>query len=134
MGSGSAGANLPNQLNILLWFGVVGDLSDGQLVQRFLTARDGADQAAFTALVERHGPMVREHSSQSKAANPIERDESSPRDTTTRSGVWLSLQTAGICSSAPTGPSDGSPEMSRSLTLSCGPCAPSHRRWKSFIP
>ena len=37
---------------------MVGDLSDGQLVQRFLTARDGADQAAFTALVERHGPMV----------------------------------------------------------------------------
>ena len=58
MASGSAGADLLNQLNTLLRFGVVGDLSDGQLVQRFLTARDGADQAAFTALVERHGPMV----------------------------------------------------------------------------
>jgi RNA polymerase sigma factor (sigma-70 family) len=49
---------LSNQLTTLFRFGVVGDLSDGQLVQRFLTARDGADQAAFTALVERHGPMV----------------------------------------------------------------------------
>ena len=58
MASGSAGADLRNQLNTLFRFGVVGDLSDGQLVQRFLTARDGADQAAFTALVERHGPMV----------------------------------------------------------------------------
>ena len=58
MGNGSAGADLQNQLNILFRFGVVGDLSDGQLVQRFLTARDGADQAAFTALVERHGPVV----------------------------------------------------------------------------
>ena len=33
-------------------------LSDGQFVQRFLNARDGADWAAFTELVERHGPMV----------------------------------------------------------------------------
>jgi RNA polymerase sigma factor (sigma-70 family) len=58
MASGSAGAGLLGQLNTLFRFGVVGDLSDGQLVQRFLTARDGADQVAFTALVERHGPMV----------------------------------------------------------------------------
>jgi RNA polymerase sigma factor (sigma-70 family) len=58
MASGSAGADLLNQLNTLFRFGVAGDLSDEQLVQRFLTARDGADQAAFTALVERHGPMV----------------------------------------------------------------------------
>src|SRR4051794_40390932 len=58
MASGSAGAGLLGQLNTLFRFGVVGDLSDGQLVQRFLTARDGADQVAFTALMERHGPMV----------------------------------------------------------------------------
>ena len=58
MASRSVCHDLPNQLTTLLRFGVVGDLSDGQLVQRFLTARDGADQAAFTALVERHGPMV----------------------------------------------------------------------------
>jgi DNA-directed RNA polymerase specialized sigma24 family protein len=58
MASRSAGADLLNQVNTLFQFGVVGDLSDGQLVQRFLTARHGADQEAFTALVERHGPMV----------------------------------------------------------------------------
>ena len=58
MARGSAGAGLPGQLNTLFRFGVVGQLSDEVLVQRFLTARDGADQVAFTALVERHGPMV----------------------------------------------------------------------------
>ena len=47
-----------NQLGAILRFGVVGDLSDSQLLQRFLTGRDGAEQAAFSALVERHGPMV----------------------------------------------------------------------------
>jgi RNA polymerase sigma factor (sigma-70 family) len=58
MVSGSAHAEVPDPLQTLFRFGVVGDLSDGQLVQRFVAARDGADQAAFTALVERHGPMV----------------------------------------------------------------------------
>ncbi|MFI5458606.1 MAG: RNA polymerase sigma factor [Isosphaerales bacterium] len=58
MAGGSLGADVLNQLNTLFSFGVAGDLSDGQLFQRFLTARDGTDQAAFTALVERHGPMV----------------------------------------------------------------------------
>ncbi len=54
----SARAGVPNQLGTILRFGVVGDLSDGHLLQRFLTGCDGADQAAFSALVERHGPMV----------------------------------------------------------------------------
>ena len=31
------------------------ELSDGQLLQRFITRRD---ETAFTALVQRHGPMV----------------------------------------------------------------------------
>src|SRR5262249_6722787 len=57
MASGPAGVNLPTQLDTLFPFGVVGGLSDGELVQRFLTARDGADQGAFPALGERHGPM-----------------------------------------------------------------------------
>ena len=34
---------------------VLQDCSDGQLLERFL---DGGDEAAFAALVERHGPMV----------------------------------------------------------------------------
>ncbi len=58
MTGGSAGADLRIQLGTLSGVGVVGDLSDGQLIRRFLDARDGAEQAAFTALVERHGPMV----------------------------------------------------------------------------
>src|SRR5262249_39787038 len=58
MARGSAKAGVPKQLGTLFRFGVVGDLSDGQLLQRFLTGKDGADQAAFSALVERHGPMV----------------------------------------------------------------------------
>jgi RNA polymerase sigma factor (sigma-70 family) len=33
-------------------------LSDGQLLDRFLKKRDDADDAAFAALVRRHGPMV----------------------------------------------------------------------------
>jgi RNA polymerase sigma factor (sigma-70 family) len=43
------------QINRLFVEGTVSGLSDGQLLERFL---DGRDEAAFTALVERHGPMV----------------------------------------------------------------------------
>jgi RNA polymerase sigma factor (sigma-70 family) len=38
--------------------GVVGDLTDGQLLERFLAGRDESAEAGFAALVERHGPMV----------------------------------------------------------------------------
>src|SRR5215204_6137253 len=58
MASGAADADLANQLNTLAAVGVVGDLSDGQLLQRLATAGDAAAQAIFTVLVERHGPMV----------------------------------------------------------------------------
>jgi RNA polymerase sigma factor (sigma-70 family) len=60
MASGATGTrqDYQNQLEHLLRFGVVGDLSDGQLVQRFRSGRDSAGQAAIAALVERHGPMV----------------------------------------------------------------------------
>jgi RNA polymerase sigma factor (sigma-70 family) len=54
----SAKAGVLNQLATILRFGVVGDLSDSQLLERYLTGCDGAEQAAFAALVERHGPMV----------------------------------------------------------------------------
>jgi RNA polymerase sigma factor (sigma-70 family) len=53
-----AGADVRNQLNTLALVGVVGNLSDAQLLGRFLSTRDGTAQAAFTALVGRHGPMV----------------------------------------------------------------------------
>ena len=50
MASGSAGPELANQLSTLFRFGVDGEPSDGRLLQRFLAARNGADQAAFAAL------------------------------------------------------------------------------------
>jgi polysaccharide biosynthesis/export protein len=46
------------QLGTIFRFGVVGDLSDSQLLQSFRAGRNGSDQAAFSAIVERHGPMV----------------------------------------------------------------------------
>ena len=42
----------------LFGFGVVRNLSDDQLLDRFLNADQGQAEAAFTLLVERHGPMV----------------------------------------------------------------------------
>jgi RNA polymerase sigma factor (sigma-70 family) len=38
--------------------GAVGGLTDGQLLERFVTRRDATAEAAFAALVQRHGPMV----------------------------------------------------------------------------
>ena len=38
--------------------GVVGDLTDGQLLERFVAGGDESAEAGFAALVERHGPMV----------------------------------------------------------------------------
>ncbi len=38
--------------------GSCGDLTDGQLLERFMTGAKESAEAAFTALVERHGPMV----------------------------------------------------------------------------
>ncbi len=39
-------------------FGVVRDVSDPELLERFLTADHAVAEAAFTYLLERHGPMV----------------------------------------------------------------------------
>ena len=38
--------------------GVIGDLADEQLLERFVMAHRQAGEMAFEALVERHGPMV----------------------------------------------------------------------------
>jgi RND family efflux transporter MFP subunit len=46
------------QLRTLFDAGTVGDLTDGQLLERFATGRGEAAERAFAALVERHGPMV----------------------------------------------------------------------------
>ena len=57
MASGQAGIFL-RQVQTLFEVGAVGAMTDAQLLERFLTGRGGAPEAAFEALVERHGPMV----------------------------------------------------------------------------
>jgi RNA polymerase sigma-70 factor (ECF subfamily) len=52
------GAQTAKALHALFRVGVVGNLSDGQLLDRFLTGDDEIAEAGFSALVERHGPMV----------------------------------------------------------------------------
>ena len=48
----------PRHLHTLFDVGTVGELTDGQLLERFAT-RDGEEaELAFALLVERHGPMV----------------------------------------------------------------------------
>ena len=46
---------VPKDLETLFRSGRIGDLNDGALLERFLTAHD---EAAFESLVGRHGPMV----------------------------------------------------------------------------
>jgi RNA polymerase sigma factor (sigma-70 family) len=46
------------QLRTVFNLGTVGDLTDGQLLERFATRGGEAAELAFAALVERHGPMV----------------------------------------------------------------------------
>ena len=49
---------LLRQLNTLFNVGVIRELTDGQLLERFATGTGEAAELAFAALVERHGPMV----------------------------------------------------------------------------
>jgi RNA polymerase sigma factor (sigma-70 family) len=46
------------QIHSLFQTGAVGDLTDGELLEQFRTRRREIADHAFTALVERHGPMV----------------------------------------------------------------------------
>ena len=45
-------------LRTLFNLGAIGELTDGQLLERFATQDAEAAELAFAALVERHGPMV----------------------------------------------------------------------------
>ncbi len=54
----SACAELLSGLNTLAHIGVTGNLSDDQLLDRFLTRSSKTAGEAFEALVARHGPMV----------------------------------------------------------------------------
>jgi RNA polymerase sigma factor (sigma-70 family) len=50
--------SVARQLGSLFDLGSVAGLSDRQLLERFTASRAPADEAAFAALVARHGPMV----------------------------------------------------------------------------
>jgi HlyD family secretion protein len=43
------------QLRTLFNLGIIGELTDGQLLERFTTQTGEASELAFAALVERHG-------------------------------------------------------------------------------
>jgi len=49
---------LLRQLDSLLAVGTAAELTDGQLLERFATREGASAEQAFSALVERHGPMV----------------------------------------------------------------------------
>jgi RNA polymerase sigma factor (sigma-70 family) len=51
-------ATIARQLSTLFHVGTIGELTDGQLLERFVTGRGEPAELAFTALVERHGPLV----------------------------------------------------------------------------
>ena len=54
----TATATIIRQIESLYDGGSIAGLSDGQLLERFDARRDSAGEAAFAALVARHGPMV----------------------------------------------------------------------------
>ena len=59
MESARSSPELSSQLTTLYTLGSAGSLTDGQLVEQFLARLDpAASEAAFTALVDRHGAMV----------------------------------------------------------------------------
>ena len=58
MAGRSMGADLVSELYSLTHIGVVGNLSDAQLLDRFLAGGGEVAEAAFQAIVTRHGRMV----------------------------------------------------------------------------
>ena len=51
-------AAVTRHLSMLFEVGAIGGLTDRQLLEQFLTGHREMAEAAFTTLVERHGPMV----------------------------------------------------------------------------
>ena len=49
---------IPKPLRVLLETGSMAGMSDAELIERFTTRRDAGAEAAFAAIVSRHGPMV----------------------------------------------------------------------------
>ncbi|WP_422929164.1 sigma-70 family RNA polymerase sigma factor [Singulisphaera sp. PoT] len=56
--AGHASDHLLPQVNRIFNLGAVGTLTDAQLLDWFVSRRDGAAEAAFEELMNRHGPMV----------------------------------------------------------------------------
>ena len=56
--AGRTSGILAHDLKVLFNGGTVAGLTDGQLLRRFTHRRDDEGEAAFAALVTRHGPMV----------------------------------------------------------------------------
>ena len=56
--TGNEPSAVARDVETLFRFGAAGGLTDGQLLERFATRRDAGADAAFAALVQRHGPMV----------------------------------------------------------------------------
>jgi RND family efflux transporter MFP subunit len=58
MTEGSTAVEVLRQCQGLFHSGIAGSLSDGELIEAFLDSREDFRDAAFLALVNRHGPMV----------------------------------------------------------------------------
>jgi RNA polymerase sigma factor (sigma-70 family) len=74
--------------------GVIGDVADEQLLERFVTAHREAGEMAFEVLVERHGPMVL------RICRTILRDEHDAEDAFQATFFVLARQAASIRSRA----------------------------------
>ena len=55
---GGASVHVVRDIQTLFDAGTASGLSDRQLLERFSSARDASAEAAFEAIVQRHGPMV----------------------------------------------------------------------------
>ncbi len=56
--AGATSREVLRHLNTLFYCGAAGQLGDAELLERFVASRDEGAEAAFAALVERHGVMV----------------------------------------------------------------------------
>ena len=77
-------------LRTLFNLGVIRDLTDGQLLERFATRDGEAAELAFAALVERHGPMVL------RACRSVLRDPNDAEDAFQATFVVLSRRAGGL--------------------------------------
>jgi hypothetical protein len=58
MSRGHVQTRVSEQIRTLFQAGLLGGLTDAQLLERYLSPEGPGSETAFTALVERHGPMA----------------------------------------------------------------------------